>query len=507
MPLAVVYFVAFLLVGFAMCDPMKPNIIILYADDLGYGDIGAYGHPTAYTPNLDQMAKEGLVFTQFYSASSLCSPSRAALLTGRYQTRTGIWPGVLTADAVGGLQHNETTIAEVLKDVGYKTGIVGKWHLGIGEKGMYLPTTQGFDYYYGLPFSVDMCPDTTCFYPDGSCLMKGQTYEAPCPIYENDAIVHQPADYTTLSEQYSKAATGFIMENAGKNPFFLYMAFNHVHRPNYAGKMFVNTTERGTFGDSLTEMDWEVGQILKTIKNNKAIAENTFVFFTSDNGPSLGGKTLSGNAGLLRCGKATTWEGGQREPAIAWWPGKIRHGRTPALSANLDMLPTVCSMTGAKKPDVILDGYDMSGVLFDDKPSLRESLIYYPAFPDPKTGIYAIHWKDYKAHFYQKGADCSTTYHDIKCRGNYSEHKLETPELYNVVTDASEMYPLSSKEYSDVIDSIKKLKSDFESTMVWGESQMNRGSSDSVKPCASPGCTPFPGCCKTSSDHSSSLLN
>ena len=143
----------------------KPNIVILFADDLGYGDLGAYGHPTSSTPNLDQLARDGLVLTQFYSASPVCSPSRAALLTARYQTRSGIWPGVITANAVGGLPHNETTIAELLKNVGYNTAIVGKWHLGVGEKGMYLPKYQGFDYYLGIPYSVDMCPTEICFYP------------------------------------------------------------------------------------------------------------------------------------------------------------------------------------------------------------------------------------------------------------------------------------------------------------------------------------------------------
>ena len=477
----------------------KPNIVILFADDLGYGDLGAYGHPTSSTPNLDQLARDGLVLTQFYSASPVCSPSRAALLTARYQTRSGIWPNVLTANAVGGLPHNETTIAELLKDVGYNTAIVGKWHLGVGEKGMYLPKYQGFDYYLGIPYSVDMCPTKICFYPNSSCLESGQTYESPCPIFENSDILQQPADYTTLSKRYSTAATGFIKENAGNNPFFLYMAFNHVHKPNFASKQFVNTTIRGPFGDSLSELDWEVGQIIDTLKA-EGVLNNTFVFFTSDNGPSLYKGPLGGNAGPLRCGKGTTWEGGQREPAIAHWPGMITPGRTAELAATVDLLPTICSITGAKKPDnVTLDGMDMSDILFHGKPSLRDYYIYYPNDADPKIGIYAVRWKQYKLHFYQKGYLCSNAYPDVVCRANYTQRKNDPPVLYDLLNDPSEMYPLSNAKYSNVIDAIVKLKVNFESKMIWGESQMNRGSTDALKPCAAPGCSPFPSCCKTKS--------
>lgn len=501
MGMSVVLFALFL-----CCTPLslgsdKPNIVLLFADDLGYGDLGVYGHPTSDTPNLNQFAEEGLILTQFYSASPVCSPSRAALLTGRYQTRSGIWPGVFGAASKGGLPHNETTIAEILKDQGYKSAIVGKWHLGVGENTTYLPHNQGFDYYLGIPYSHDMCPTVICFYPNGKCLEGNRAGDSPCPIYENTKILQQPADMTTLAERYSSAATGFIKDNAGKNPFFLYMAFSHTHKPNFASKMFVNTTIRGPFGDSLSELDWEVGQIIDTLKQ-EGVANNTFVFFTADNGPSLHKASLGGNGGLLRCGKGTTWEGGQREPAIAWWPGKIKPGRSPALSATVDMLPTVASLTGAKLPDVTLDGMDMSPFLLDGKPSSRDYYIYYPKNPNPKSGIFAIRWKQYKLHFYQEGSHCLDTYPDVVCRSNYSMRALDPPSLYDLVNDPSEAYPLSNSQYSDVIDSIMKLKSQFESKMIWGKSQIDEGSSSSVMPCASPGCKPFPSCCKTpSNDH------
>ena len=484
--------------GLAVDNP--PNVVILFADDLGYGDLGAYGHPTSSTPNLDQLAREGLVLTQFYSASPVCSPSRAALLTARYQTRSGIWPGVFSPPNKGGLPHNETTTAEVLKDVGYNTAIVGKWHLGVGENGTYLPTNQGFDYYLGIPYSHDMCPTVICFYPNGRCLEGNRAGDSPCPVFENDKILQQPADMTTLAERYSNAATGFIKTNAAKKtPFFLYMAFQHTHKPNFASKQFVNTTIRGPFGDSLSELDWEVGQIMDTLKA-EGVLNDTFVFFTSDNGPSLHKGPLGGNGGPLRCGKGTTWEGGQREPAIAHWPGMITPGRTAELAATVDLLPTICSITGAKKPDnVTLDGMDMSDILFHDKPSLRDYYIYYPKNPSPESGIFAIRWKQYKAHFYQEGSHCLNTYPDVVCRSNYSMRRVDPPMLFNIVTDPSEAYPLSNEEYADVLDAIMKLKAQFESNMIWGESQISRGSQSSFMPCATPGCKPFPSCCKTPS--------
>ncbi len=476
----------------------KPNIVILFADDLGYGDIGAYGHPTSYTPNLDNLASEGLLFTQFYSASPVCSPSRAALLTGRYQTRSGIWPGVFGAASKGGLPHNETTIAELLKEQGYKTGIIGKWHLGVGENQTYLPTNQGFDYYLGIPYSHDMCPTVICFYPNGRCLESNRGQDSPCPVFENTNILQQPADFTTLAERYSNAATGFIKANARKNPFFLYMAFQHTHKPNFASNAFVNTTIRGPFGDSLSELDWGVGQIMDTLKS-EGVSDNTLVFFSSDNGPSLHKGPLGGNGGPLRCGKGTTWEGGQRVPAIAWWPNMIKAGRTSELSATVDILPTICSLTGAKKPNVTLDGVDMSSILFDGKASQRDYYIYYPENPDPKYGIYAIRWKEYKAHFYQEGSHCLNTYPDVVCRSNYTRRQVDPPMLFNIVTDPSEMYPLPNMEYADVLDSIMNLKILFELTMVWGKSEIGLGRSSSVMPCALPGCKPFPSCCKTPS--------
>ena len=482
----------------------KPNIIILFADDLGYGDLAVYGHPTSTTPNLDLLAKQGLLFTQFYSANPVCSPSRAALMTGRYPPRTGIWPGVLVPSDVGGLPHNETTIAEALKQVGYKTGIVGKWHLGVGENGTYLPTNHGFDYYLGIPYSNDMGPCTVCYYPNAHCKSPlpnpcNNEYSG-CPVFENDEIIQQPVDFTKLAEKYSNAATGFIRANAGKNPFFFYMAFSHTHKPQFAGEMFTNSSIRGHFGDALSELDWQVGEIMKTI-NEIGIHDNTFVFFTSDNGPSLHVQENGGNGGLLRCGKGSTWDGGMREPGIAWWPGKIRIGRTTELAATVDLFPTILKLSGANAPrNVVIDGIDMSPILFDNASSKRDHYVYFPSNYNPDTGYHAIRWKQYKAHYYTSGGLCLDTYPDVVCRANYSLHHHKPPLLYNLHEDASEVYNLDIKHYSDVMSSIEEVRKKFDSTFSWSESQMKRGKESNLIPCASPGCSLFPHCCKTSSE-------
>ena len=419
-------------------------------------------------------------------------------MTGRYPVRPGIYPGVFAANSIGGLQHNETTIAESLKKVGYATGIVGKWHLGVGKDGEYLPTTQGFDSYVGIPYSNDMCPCKTCFYPDEACIDHGEQSASPCPLYHNTTIVEQPADYTHLSENYSIAATSFIKRNvdAGQ-PFFLYMAFQHVHVPNFAGKQFTNSSIRGKFGDSLSELDWLAGQILDTVRES-AVSRDTFVFFTADNGPWLLHEIYGGSPGPLRCGKASTWEGGMREAAISWWPGKITPGRSMEVASTLDLYPTILSITGATGPEnVTMDGVDMSPILFNGKQSQRDHFFYYPPNPTHDADIYAVRWKQYKAHYFTKGGSCPSTYPDEVCRGNYSLREHDPPLLYNLEQDPGEVYELPTKDYADVLEKIDTLRSEFKKTVVWGEPQIGRGKDPRLFPCAKPGCSPFPSCCTT----------
>ena len=494
------YLLVLLLVGRVCPIVGSPNIVILFADDLGYGDLGCYGHPTSTTPNIDQLAEEGLRFTSFYSASPVCSPSRAALLTGRFQTRSGIYPGVFGAESVGGLPHNETTIAEHLKKGGYSTAMVGKWHLGVGANETYLPTNHGFDSYYGIPYSHDMCPCLLCFYPDTPCYDKCRVEDTGCPIYQDTLIVEQPADFLTLTEKYVLTAQTFIQtESLAKRPFFLYMAFQHTHHPQFAGKKFTGSSIRGKFGDSLNELDWAVGEIMSTLKTY-GVDNETFVFFTSDNGPSLTREVRGGNPGSLKCGKGTAYEGGLRVPAIARWPGMIAPGRTTAIAATVDLFPTILSIAGLKpQPFLILDGSNLSPLLFKGQPC-RLAYFYYPENPEQDIGLYAVRYKSYKAHYYTSGTGlCSEVYPDLDCRRSHLLTIQHPPLLFNIDQDPSEVYPIdpNSKEYKEFISNIDALKLEFESVMEWGPSQMHRGSSKSVEPCATPGCSPFPNCCST----------
>nr|XP_006822165.1 PREDICTED: arylsulfatase A-like [Saccoglossus kowalevskii] len=454
----------------------KPNIVIIFADDLGYGDLPSYGHPTSYSPNIDQLVANGLVFTQFYSANSVCSPSRASLLTARLPPRTGIWPGVFSASSTGGLPLNETTIAAVLKPLGYSTAIIGKWHLGVGQNQKYLPTNYGFDSYVGVPYSHDMCPCLKCFYPSDPCFDQCRMYDASCPLFHNNTIVQQPVDLTTLTEVYSTEAKNFISGNAKSGtPFFLYLPFQHTHHPQFAGKYFRNSTLRGTFGDSLAELDWAVGQIIQELRLQK-VEDNTFVFFTSDNGPSLTREVRGGNAGLLKCGKGTTYEGGQRVPGIAYWPGMIKPGRSMELASTLDLLPTIVKLTNGTLPRVAIDGVDIGSVLFKSEKSPRKTFFYYFSEAFPQYGVYAVRYKQYKAHYYTQGSGLSGEENpDLDCRPTAKRTLHNPPLLYDLHHDPSEIYNLNSDpQYSTILTIITDIKKRFESTVVWSESEVQK---------------------------------
>nr|XP_054764600.1 arylsulfatase A-like [Lytechinus pictus] len=475
----------------------QPNIVILFADDVGYGDLEVYGHPTSSTPNLNRLAEGGLVFSQFYAGAPVCSPSRAALLTGRYPTRSGIYPGVLVPTSTGGLPHNETTIAEIVKTKGYSTSIIGKWHLGVGENGTYLPTNQGFDEYLGVPYSHDMCPCHNCFYPNDPCWNTCDSDYTSCPLFNNTDILEQPVNLTTLDATYVQRAKSVIQRNANAGtPFFLYYAFQHAHHPQFASKEFRNATARGTYGDSLAELDWCVGQVMEQLKMS-GVLDNTLVLFTSDNGPSLRNENRGGNAGLLKCGKGTTYEGGQRVPAIAYWPQHIAPGRTTALASNLDFLPTIANLVGADLPSVTLDGVDMAPILFEGKQGARDTFFYYFTEPNPKFGIYAVRYNQYKAHYYTQGQINSNEFnHDEDCRPSATRTLHDPPLLYDLDHDPSENYNLSSTEYGPILAKIQEIKTQFESTMVWGESQVQKPKSSAVEPCCKKDCVPFPDCCQ-----------
>ena len=364
--------VAFLLLYWPSLCPAarpdrKPNFIVIFCDDLGYGDLGCFGHPSIRTPNLDRMAAEGQKWTNFYVGASVCTPSRAALLTGRLPNRSGMMSAerrVLFPNSKGGLPASETTIAELLKTVGYATAAVGKWHLG--HLPQFLPTAHGFDTYWGIPYSNDM--DGQKGFPNYQKTgRKDAHYVAPIaqydvPILHDTEVIERPANQHTLTQRYTDKAIAFIKENRDR-PFFVYLAHNLPHIPLYAGERHVGKSRRGIFGDVIEEIDAGVGQILDTLRDLN-LAEDTLVVFTSDNGPWLPFHTHGGSGGLLRHGKGTTFEGGMREPTIFWWPGKVKPGGQMEMGATMDLLPTCCALSGAVAPtDRILDGYNLAPLL------------------------------------------------------------------------------------------------------------------------------------------------
>lgn len=481
-----------------------PNIVIIFADDLGYGDLGCYGHPSSLTPNLDQLAAEGLRFTDFYVSTSACSPSRAALLTGRHPIRSGIYPGVFNSGSRGGLPLNETTIAEILKPQGYATAMVGKWHLGYGDSGKYLPIYQGFDNFFGVPYSHDQgpCQNLTCFPPDTKCYGTCDQGGVLLPVFQNKSIFEQPVNFPYLTKEYDEFVREYISYFANKaQPFFLYYASHHTHYPQFARKSYTGKSLRGPFGDALMEFDGSVGNIVQTLRNT-GVEKNTFLFFTSDNGPETKRMSRGGNSGLLKCGKATTYEGGMREPAIAYWPGKIPVGVTHELASTLDLLPTIAALTNAKLPAVHLDGYDLTDLLFQGPKgnSKRNTMFYYPISPSKAHGVFAVRHGKYKAHFFTEGAQQSEKTADPACHRNATLTSHDPPLLFDLEADPSENYNLlidGTKKYISLLQQIKLEKAKFEDGMEFAESEINKGEDPSLQPCYNPQCTPKPSCCHT----------
>ncbi|MGH9661065.1 MAG: sulfatase family protein [Bryobacteraceae bacterium] len=424
--------------------PRKPNIVVIFADDLGYGDLGSFGAPNLRTPRLDAMAAEGQKWTSFY-VQPVCSPSRAALLTGRLPVRNGMFgtpsgmaPRVFRDNAAQGLPLEEVTIAELLKSIGYRTGMVGKWHLG--QLPRFLPMHQGFDSWFGLPFSHDMrmtAPRDKGFQTAAFYSPKPEYWDVP--LMRNDLVVEQPADHRTLTKRYTDEAVRFI--SANKNgPFFLYLAHSLPHIPLARSDEFAGHSEAGIYGDVVEEIDWSVGRVLDALRV-AGVERNTLVLFTSDNGPWLPYRDHGGSAGQLRDGKGTTWEGGVRTPAIFWWPGTVRPGVVTGMGSGLDLLATAASLAGAEAPaDRPLDGVDLSAALKGTGPSPRHELFYYW-----DSELRAVRRGKYKAHFITSGA--------------YGQGEPRTihnpPLLFDLSVDPGERFDIASAHQDVVADLIR----------------------------------------------------
>ena len=404
-----------------------PNVILLVADDLGWGDLGSYGAPVIRTPHLDRMAAEGLRFTSFYVASPVCSPSRAALLTGRLPVRTGLYGrrlGVLFPDDPGGMPAAEITLGEALADAGYDTGLIGKWHLG--DRPDFLPTRHGFASWLGLPYSNDMRWEVGLSFPEVlAASVAGKTEELETdrqrkrrayfeprteywsvPLLRSrgrrggfdDEVVEQPAEQSTLTRRYTEEAVAFL-ETHRREPFFLVLAYAMPHVPLFRSPPFAGRSGGGLYGDVVEEIDWSVGRILARLRELE-LAERTLVVFTSDNGPWLALDQHGGSAGPLRDGKGTTFEGGVRVPAIFWWPGTVAPGVTGELASTLDLLPTVLRLAGSELPaDRELDGVDLGPLLLGTGSSPRRSLPYYRG-----GELYAFRRGAWKVHLVTEGA-------------------------------------------------------------------------------------------------------
>ncbi len=429
-------------------ETVKPNIVVILADDLGYGDLGCYGHPSIRTPNLDRMAAEGMRFTHFYAAAEVCTPSRAALLTGRLPVRSGMCSyerRVLGADSKGGLPSEEITIAEALKKRGYATACIGKWHLGHLPE--HLPGKHGFDHYFGLPYSNDMGGVVAA--------ADGAAPRWNVPLIRDETIVERPAEQTTLTERYTAEAIKFIGENAGR-PFFLYFPHTFPHVPLHASDKFKGASRRGLYGDTVEELDASVGRVLDALCR-EGIAERTFVFFTSDNGPWLTQGDSGGSAGLLRGGKGSTWEGGMREPGIAWWPGRIKAGQVvSSMACTMDLFVTSLKLAGAEVPaDRIIDGVDMAPILFGAGTGNRDFMLYYRG-----AQLYAARKGAFKAHFTTRSG-----------YGGEAPVPHNPPLLFNLDHDPSERFDVAT-QHPDVLAAIASLVAEHRAKLVLGKPQL-----------------------------------
>ncbi|XP_072602855.1 arylsulfatase G isoform X1 [Vulpes vulpes] len=482
----------------------KPNFVIILADDMGWGDLGAnWDTETKDTANLDKMAAEGMRFVDFHAAASTCSPSRASLLTGRLGLRNGVTHN-FAVTSVGGLPLNETTLAEVLQQAGYVTGMIGKWHLG--HHGPYHPNFRGFDYYFGIPYSHDMgCTDTPGYnHPPCPACPRGdrpsRSLERDCytdvalPLYENLNIVEQPVNLSSLAHKYAEKAIQFIQNaSASGRPFLLYMGLAHMHVPISRTQLSADARGRRPYGAGLREMDSLVGQIKDKV--DRTAKENTFLWFTGDNGPWAQKCELAGSVGPFTGlwqthqggspAKQTTWEGGHRVPALAYWPGRVPVNVTStALLSVLDIFPTVVALAGASLPqDRHFDGLDASEVLFGWSQTGHRVLFHPNSGAAGEFGaLQTVRLGPYKAFYVSGGAKA--------CDGDVGpEQHHEPPLIFNLEDDVAEAVPLDrgSAEYQGVLPKVREVLADVLLDIAGDNTSRADYTRDpSVTPCCNP---------------------
>ncbi|RMF86707.1 MAG: arylsulfatase [Planctomycetota bacterium] len=417
----------------------RPNIIIFFADDQGYQDLGCFGSPILETPNIDRLAAEGMRFTDFYSAYCVCSASRAALLTGCYQPRLSM-PGVLGPHSKVALNPDEVTIAEVVKQAGYRSMCIGKWH--VGDAPETLPTGQGFDHYFGIPYSNDMARQKGWGNDPDSLdkiwrLKKWDIYNNE--LYRDTEIIESPVNQTTLTNRYVDEAVRFIRSNKD-GPFFLYFASTYPHVPLFVSDDRYDPDPHKAYKLTIAHVDWAVGKIIETLKE-EGIADNTFFVYTSDNGPRLSKKHHAGSALPLRDGKGTTYEGGMREPTVMWWPARIKPGQVcKQVAGTIDLLPTIAKIVGVSlDPNRPIDGMDISALLDDpNAPSPHDEVGYYYY---KNSRLEAIRLGKWKLHF-KKELELYDLRNDIGETTNVAD---QHPDVVARLTEVAEKYDAKLK--------------------------------------------------------------
>lgn len=445
----------------AQSESQKPNVIVILADDLGYGDLSCYGADDIATPSIDRMAAEGAKFNSFY-VSPVCSPTRAALMTGSHSTRVGIG-GVMFPRNNHGLNPDEITLPELLKDQGYATAIIGKWHLG--NQDMFQPLKHGFDYWYGTPASNNQFyyPNTKtyaldCKYREGySCdgILKRET--AACPLIRDNVVIEVPADQMQFTQRYTRETIRFITRNKDK-PFFVYLAHNMPHIPLHASEKFVGSSKRGIYGDTIQELDWSTGEILRSLKE-LGLDNNTLVIFTSDNGPNTG---KGGSAGPLKGGKGSTLEGGVRVPFVARWPGTIPAGtESDEPITGMDLLPTLTRIAVGVVPDArVIDGKDIWPLLTrkSDAKSPHKAVYYLRG-----RGVQAIRVGDWK---YRVATEKPAKEKKSKRQpaGDSKSKKVDVETLYNLRDDIGEQTNLIDV-HPEIAQRLKRQLSTFETDL------------------------------------------